>query len=97
MLAQESLLRPGFDALGNHRQAQAVHHRNHRARDRNIILIVRQVGDKRTIDLHAVDREALQVTELRIAAAEIIERHAHPDRLQFIEYGNRALGVSHDR
>ena len=46
MLFEEAVLLAGLDPFGNHAQAQAVRHRDHRLRNRGIVLVVRQIEDE---------------------------------------------------
>ena len=60
-------------------------------------VLLGQPADERAIDLQDVDREPVQVRERRIAHAEVVDREAHAERLQFAEALQVDLGVLHDR
>ena len=47
------------------------------------------------IDLHAVDREAAQVVERRVAGAEIVDGDLHAHLAQAVQRGDRARRVLH--
>ena len=49
--------------------------------------------DERAVDLHDVDREAVQVAERRVAGAEVVDGEAHAERLQVLEGAEVELGV----
>ena len=53
--------------------------RQDRADDRRILVIPRQIGDERLVDLDLVERECGQAAERRIAGAEIVERQRNSD------------------
>ena len=63
MLAQEFQLRVGFDALGNHRQVEAVGHGDDCPGDLRVLFAGRQAVDEGAVDLENVDGELLEVIE----------------------------------
>ena len=63
----------GLDALGGHRQPERVPELDHGVDDRHVLARVRDAAHERAVDLHAVDREAPQVLERRVAGAEVVD------------------------
>ena len=72
-----------LDAFGGGLHVQIGREADHRADQCGIAALrVRGAGDKRSVDLDLVERDALQIAEARVAGAEIVEREFHADRLQ---------------
>ena len=72
-----------------------MRHRDDAAGDRGVAAVVRQVAYEGAVDLHAADREALQVGKRRVAGAEVVDCQAHPGVAQGPQQFHRALGVAH--
>src|SRR6187397_2784750 len=81
MLFEKTVLLGGFYAFRDHAQAQAVSHRDDGLRDRRVVLVARQIEHERAVDFYAAEREALQVTQRRVAGAEIVDRDPHAQTL----------------
>jgi hypothetical protein len=72
-----------------------VRQRDDRPGQRGVADIRGDVVDERLVDFKAVDREPFQVRQARVAGAEVIHRDAHPERLDRVEDGDRAVDVAH--
>src|SRR3990170_1447986 len=60
-----------------------------------IIGIADYIGDKGAVDLQGVDREALEIAEGGIAAAEIIDRNLYLDSAELDQRPDRQVDVLH--
>ena len=67
----------GFYAFGYDLKAQAVAHGNNGADDGGIISVVEEIRDKRAVYFYPLEREPLQVTQRRVAYAEVIDGYDH--------------------
>ena len=67
----------GFHAFGNHAQAHALAQGDDRADDGFAAGVGQGIENKRLVNLQLAQRQALEVTEGRIAGAEIIQRESH--------------------
>ena len=68
-----ALLGP-FDALGDHVEAERLGHRQDREHDAAIGALVRDAADERPVDLQALGRELLEIGQVRVRAAEVVQR-----------------------
>ena len=91
--AQEGELVPGLHALGNDVEIEPVAHLDDRRDDRGIVAVDGSVDHKRAIDLQRVNRKPLQVTQARIARAEIVDTQLHAEISQLRQQPNRGLHV----
>ena len=82
MGTQERELLEGFHTLGNDLHFQVVAERDDGARDHGMA-VVQAAAQEGPVDLDEVDREFLQVAQARITGAEVVDRQAHAQRLQF--------------
>src|SRR6267154_1557020 len=82
LLGEEAELLLGLDALGDDRHFQAVAEVDDGANDRRRLRAAAEVHDEGAVDLDLVERERLQIAQRGIAAAEIVHRDAHAERLQ---------------
>ena len=64
----------GLDALGRDPQPERVSETDHGGHDRGVAGIRAEAAHERAVDLHRVDREALEVAERRVAGAEVVDR-----------------------
>ena len=71
--AQERQLFACLDAFGDHALLEISPHADHRADDGRRIRIGSDVAHEGAVDLQGVDREALQVTQARIAGTEVVD------------------------
>ena len=55
-----------------------------------------EVGDEHAVDLHDVNREALEIAERRVAGPEVVEREHHADLLQVVERDEGAVAVAEE-
>ena len=74
VITQVRQLCAGLDTFGENLEAQVVGQGDDCAHDGPGVRVTRQVGDERLIYLHGVDRQALQITQARIASAEVVDR-----------------------
>ena len=63
--------------------------------DGALLAVFRRLGDEGAVDLHLVDREALEVREARVAGAEVVDRDRDAELLQAPERAERDVGVLH--
>ena len=75
----------GLDALGGDRQLQRVPELDHRVDDRDVLLVVGKPAHERPVDLDAVDGQAAQVLERRVAGAEVVDRDPDTELLELAE------------
>jgi hypothetical protein len=94
---QEAELAGRFHAFGRDPHVQAVRHRDHGARDRGVVSVLRQAVDERAIELERLRGKPLQVGPRRMAGAEVVEGDAHARRVQPLQRAPSALGVGHQR
>src|SRR6266850_4136876 len=80
--AQELALLDRLDPFGDDFQPQTMAERDDALGDRHVVRIVGYVLDERAVDLDAVDREALQVSQRGVAGAEVVDREVDPHRLE---------------
>src|SRR5882672_7076188 len=85
MRAQEFQLLRSLDSLGDHPQSERMRERNHRLSDRRIVPGLVHPVHERAVDLQAVDRQPRQITQARIACAEIVHGDLHAERFQAIQ------------
>src|SRR5680860_124641 len=94
-LRQKYLLRAGFHAFGDYFQTQALGQRDGRASNGHVVGLVRNAIHKRAVDLKTSKRKALQITERRVAGAEVIDTEPDAHRLEFEQQLARPLGILH--
>ena len=95
VIAQESELLLGLDALGDDDELQAPSHRDDGHRDGGVVLVGGEVAHEGLVQLDPVDREALEVVERRIAGAEVVHRDPNALLLEAPERVDRVLRVLH--
>ena len=66
----------GLDALDQHRHAELAAHRRDAFDQYRRALLDAETEGERAVDLDAVEREAEEIAEARIAGAEVVERNA---------------------
>ena len=62
------------------RDVHRARHRDDRAQDVAVALVLGDAGDELAVDLDRLDREALDVVERRVAGAEVVEHQPHAER-----------------
>ena len=72
-LAERGELFVAFDAFGDRAEAELVTESHDRAGEAWLVGRAEQF-DERPVDLQAVDGEAMEVAERRVAGAEVVER-----------------------
>ena len=87
----------GLDALGDDLEAQVPREVDRRAHDRRVVVVVGHPEDERAVDLHLVQRQALEVGQRRLALAEVVERQADAEVAQPVQDLAGAARVRHDR
>ncbi|GCC44573.1 hypothetical protein chiPu_0028521, partial [Chiloscyllium punctatum] len=92
-LGKEGELGLGLDAFGDDRHFKAVAEIDHRAHDRGRLRIAAEIDDEGAVDLDLVERKRLQIAQRGIAAAEIIHRDAHAERLQPAQQRQAAVEI----
>src|SRR6202171_78194 len=80
--AQAAQLSLGLDAFGGDRHAEAYAEADDRTHDSLRVAISAEVPHERLIDLDLVERKTSEITQTRIAGAEIVHRNAHAKRAQ---------------
>ncbi len=88
MLLQVLRLRHGLYALGHDAQVQVVCHVDDGSADGRVIGVAGDIAHERTVDFQYVDGEALDVTEARLAGAEVIDRNADAEMFDTLQHGN---------
>ena len=76
-------------------QLEAVGHGDNGAADGGVIAVFGDVMDERLVDLDPVDGESFQVTEGRIAGAEIVDRDLKSLSRQLVQQTFHQPGVFH--
>ena len=87
----------GLDALGRGVQPERVAQADDRSHDPRLFGSIEHLRHEGTVDLDDVEIELAQMVEARIASAEIVERHAHPDIPQRSKHGLGLMQPLHDR
>src|ERR1700679_2224141 len=93
---QNLQLRYGFDSLRDDLQIQRMPQRDDGLDDRDVVRIFGYVSHERTVDFHAIDREALQIGERRMSRSEIVDRQGDPVILDLLEQLQRLARTRHD-
>src|SRR6266853_4738088 len=86
--AQEFQLLHGLDSLGDHPHPERMRERDHGLGDRRVVPVLVGLAYERTVDLKAIDRQAREVAQARIARAEIVDGDLHSQLLQAVEDGD---------
>src|SRR4051794_14972820 len=92
--ARELLLR--LDALGDDFHTERLRHAQHGAHDRAVALVLPQPAHERAVDLDDVEREALEISERRVAGPEVVQRQAHADVLELAQRRADDLALLHE-
>src|SRR5581483_3684701 len=82
---QQHALLLGLDALDQHRQAERAPERDDRLDDDAAIGRLAEPEHETAVNLELVEREALQIAEIGIAGAEIVERDADTELVQVFD------------
>ena len=83
----------GLHALGDDLQLEAARHADDGAHDGGIIRVADDVAHERLVDLELVHREPLEVGQAGIPGAEVVDRQAHPQRLEAPHSLQHLLGI----
>ena len=87
----------GLDALGDHGQPEVVTEVDHGVDDRGVGGLLEHVGDEPAVDLELVQREGRQVTEGRLALAEVVKADLHSRVGDPAELDGGPVGIGEDR
>ena len=82
-----------LDALGDTRDAERRRHLEDHRRERRALSGLAELLDETTVDLHDVDREALEVRQRAVAGAEVVDRDPNTERTQLLEIPVRRLDL----
>jgi hypothetical protein len=77
-MCQKVSLRLQLHPFGNHPQPQALGQRHHHFGDGCVVGVGHDVAHKTLVDLELVQRQALEVSQRRIAGAKVVQREAMP-------------------
>ena len=94
--AEDGELLLGLDALGGDLEAERVGHGHDRGDERGVVGVGAEPVDERSVDLHGVDREPLEVAERRVAGAEVVDRQVDAERLEVGEGLLEVVDVLHE-
>lgn len=76
-------------------QSEALTHAHDRTNDRCGIGAFRQILHKGAVNLQMIQREALEVSQIRVASPEIVQRQTDAQRLQSVQALHHGLRLAH--
>src|SRR5437764_14449271 len=91
--AQHGCLLGVLDAFGDRAQAETAGEAEEVAQKNAISRAVREISDKRAVDLYSIHRQALQVSQRSMPGAEIVERDATAGIAQGVDKPDALLDV----
>ena len=91
---EKRALRLVLDTFGQRCQTEAARQRDDGTDDRCIIGIFIHITHERTIDFQFMRRKRLQISQRRIARAEIVDRNADAALLECMQNIDRLFGIS---
>src|SRR6266513_4959194 len=91
--AQEFQLLHGLDSLRDHPHPERMGERDHRLGDRRVLPVPAGLAHERPVDLKAIDRQAREIAQARIAHAEVVDGDLHAQLLQAPEDGDRPVAA----
>ncbi|HVY08558.1 MAG TPA: hypothetical protein VHB18_00230 [Mycobacteriales bacterium] len=94
-VAQLGELPGALHAFGDRRDLQRLGEHHDGGHDRVVDDARVDVANEASVDLHDVDREALQVVQRGMAGPEVVDRHPHADLLETVQRVDRPLDVTH--
>src|SRR5215468_10791025 len=94
--AQEAEIRFGFDAFRNHSQSQTVGQLDYSLNQLGIIRVNRRFMDEGTINLKHIEGQLSEITQRRVARAEVINSNLNTPSLQLTQGARGGVGVLHD-
>ena len=97
LLSNEGILIVCLDPFGGHLHVQAGTQLRDRSHDRRTSRIGRQLVHEAAVDLDPVDREAVKITQRRVAGPEIVERDTHPQVADTRERAQRRLLIQYPK
>ena len=86
-----------LDALGDDREFQPRRERHDARGNRRGNVVRAQVGDEAAIEFDRPDREATEVGQRRVAAAEVVECHRDARGLQPRKHVSSSIRIMHQR
>ena len=86
----------GFDAFGDHFQAEVVRQVDHGVHQLAVFFAQLHAADKAFVDLEQRNRQAVEVHERREAGAKIIQRKTHTQPTQRIHRLFDQIAAAHD-
>ena len=72
-------MRQALHAFGDHLASKGVRQVNHAAQNGQVIRVVQHVGDKALVNFEQRDRQALQVSQRRIAGTKVVQGKTHAE------------------
>src|SRR6266536_194325 len=93
---EESELRRGLDALGDHPQAQRMRQGDDRLRDRLVVAVLLEAVDESLIDFHRLNRQPGEIGQARIAGSEVVDGDRHAALLQLHQRGDGLFRMRDD-
>ena len=93
LCARHRLVGGVLDPFGNGSAAEAFDQTEQIPQENASFATVRQVSDKRAVDLDGVDRQDFEVPQRGVAGAEIVERHPAARAPQRVDKARRLVDV----
>ena len=84
-----------FHAFCNDPQIQALPHVDDGRDDSGLARVSRKLADERLVDLESINGKLRKITQARESRAEVIDRKAYPQHLEFLKHGRRGIGMFH--
>src|SRR5581483_7373569 len=81
---------------GNRMQVERRGQSDDRAGQGRVGLVLRHLRDEGAIDLEDVDRKTLEIREVRVAGAEVVDRDAHAQAFELTETLADHDAIRHD-
>src|SRR5579859_5723230 len=85
-----------FDAFASDAQIEGPGEGGDTADNGRVLSVVAQAVDERAVNFERVDRETLEVTQARIASAEVVNGQPDADGLQGAQSRVGRFGILHD-
>lgn len=95
-LLQERQLLRRFHALGNYIKVEAAGHGHDGADDFRVVGVMGGIAHEGLVDLQRIHRQAFEISQRRIAGAEVIHGKAHAELFQAAHLGHGVVQVLDD-
>ncbi len=82
-------------ALSDNVQAKVVGHGKNGSRNLHAFSVVPHVADERAIDLEGVERKTVELTQRRIARAEVVDSQLDAQGFDVLQHFHGGRGVAH--